>query len=259
MIDTHTHIYGEEFDEDREDVLERAKAAGITKLLFPNIDKTSVDRMMALCKQYPDFCYPMMGLHPTSLTENYEADLSEIKEFFDLEKFIAVGEIGIDLYWDRSRLEEQKYVFTEQLKWSMEYDLPVLIHCRDAFKEVMECMDYVGRKSLRGIFHSFDGTEDILSECLEYENFFFGINGIITFKNSHLRDYIGRIPLERIVLETDAPYLAPVPYRGKRNEPSFIVKTAEKLAEIYECPLEHIDELTSRNAQTVFDGAELLE
>ncbi|GHS91864.1 TatD family hydrolase [Bacteroidia bacterium] len=252
MIDTHTHVYLEEFDEDWEVMIERAKKAGITKLLLPNVDSDTVVRLHESCDRHPDYCFPMMGLHPTSVTSSRKNDLMEIRSWFDKRKYIAVGEIGIDLYWDKTYIKEQKQVFVEQLHWSMEMNLPVVIHTRDAFPEVFECLNSVGVHNLRGIFHSFGGSREELEKVLQCENFLIGINGVVTFKNSNFRDYLNIAPIERIVTETDAPYLAPVPFRGKRNEPAYISYVVEKLAEVYGLPIETVKKKTSENAHKLF-------
>lgn len=252
MIDTHTHIYLEEFDEDWEVMIERAKKSGITKLLLPNVDLGTIVRLHESCERRPGYCLPMMGLHPTSVTSSWENDLKKIRSWFDVRKYIAIGEIGIDLYWDKTYIKEQKQVFIEQLHWSMEMNLPVVIHTRDAFPEVFESLDSVGAHNLRGVFHSFGGSREELEKVLQYENFLIGINGVITFKNSSFRDYLNIAPIERIVTETDAPYLTPVPFRGKRNEPAYISYVVEKLAEVYDLPVETVEKKTSENAQKLF-------
>ena len=252
MIDTHTHIYLEHFDEDREMTIARAKEAGFTKLLLPNVDLETIDRMHDVCDQYQDYCFPMMGLHPTSVTPNWKEDLKIIRSWFDKRKYIAVGEIGIDLYWDKTYIEEQKLAFIEQLRWSIEMDLPVVIHTRDAFPEVFECLDIVGAHNLRGVFHSFGGNRGKLERALQYKNFMLGINGVITYKNAKLRDYINITPIERIITETDAPYLTPVPFRGERNEPAYIRYVVETLAEAYQLPIETVAKITAENAERMF-------
>lgn len=259
LIDTHTHIYQNDFDEDITEVIEKAKSGGVYKFLIPNVDVESIVPLNNLCDQYPGECFPMMGLHPTSINDSYPAELSEIKKQFELRKYIAVGEIGIDLYWDKTFLSEQKIVFEEQLRWSIDYNLPVVIHTRDAFPEVMECINRIGANNLRGIFHSFGGSIDELEAILLLDNFLIGINGVVTFKNSKLKDYLAIASVERIVLETDAPYLAPVPYRGKRNEPAYLLEVAKKLAEIYQIPIDKIAEITTRNALKLFFGCEYQE
>lgn len=252
LIDTHTHIFVEEFDTDIAEVIQRAGDAGVQKFCLPNIDKESIGRLHTLSDKYPLLCYPMMGLHPTSVGSNYQEDLTEIKSWFGKRKYIAVGEIGLDLYWDKTYLKEQIEAFEEQLRWSIEFGLPVAIHTREAFPYVFESLYRVGVDKLKGVFHSFGGSEEELKEIISCRNFMVGINGVVTYKKSDFRDYLPLIPMERVLLETDAPYLSPVPYRGKRNEPAYIVNVAEKLAEVYGLPYETIVEKTTRNAEVLF-------
>jgi len=254
LIDTHTHIYQDDFYEDISEVVKNAESKGIFKLLLPNVDIESIDLVNNLCERYLGICYPMMGLHPTSVNASYSGDLGKIKQQFQSKKYIAVGEIGIDLYWDKTFLKEQKIAFEAQLQWSIDYNLPVVIHNRDAFDEVMESIEKVGKNRLRGVFHSFGGNQPELMTILSLDNFMIGINGIVTFKNSKLKDYLTTAPLSRIVLETDAPYLAPVPYRGKRNEPAYLNEIANKIAEIYQTSPENIAEITTQNAINLFFG-----
>jgi len=252
LIDTHTHIFLEEFDSDLPDVILRAEAAGVMRFCLPNIDLTSIDRLHDLADRYPEKCYPMMGLHPTSVNGNYRQDLEEIRKWFEKRKYIAVGEIGLDLYWDKTFLKEQIQAFETQLQWSIEMDLPVAIHTRDAFPYVFESLHKVGVDRLRGVFHSFGGTREELAEILRCENFMIGINGVVTFKNAHFREYLTMSPIERILPETDAPYLSPVPYRGKRNEPAYLFQTVLKLAEIYNLPFAAIVRKTTENTNRLF-------
>ncbi len=252
LIDTHSHIYQEDFDADLSQVITNARNAGVSRILMPNIDLESVERMHVLSERYPEYCLPMMGLHPTSVTANHQTDLTIIKNYFSERKYIAVGEIGIDLYWDKTYLKEQIETFEEQLRWSIELDLPVVIHNRDAFSYVIESIKKVGAHQLRGIFHSFGGTQEELEEILGLEDFLIGVNGVVTFKNSKAGDTIRSCPLDKIVVETDAPYLAPVPYRGKRNEPAYILKTAEKLAELFQINISQICDITTTNADKMF-------
>ncbi len=259
LIDTHTHIYQNDFNEDIVEVIERAQSKGIYKFFLPNVDVESIPLLHNLCDRYPDICFPMMGLHPTSVKELYSVDLIKIKNQFRLKKYIAVGEIGIDLYWDKTFLKEQKIAFEEQLRWSIDFNLPVVIHTRDAFQEVIESIERVGANQLRGVFHSFGGSREELEKVLLLDNFMIGINGVVTYKNSTLKNYLAIFPLERIVLETDAPYLAPVPYRGKRNEPVYLIKIAEKLSEIYQVSIEDVAKITTQNALNLFFSGEFHE
>ena len=252
LIDTHNHLYLEEFDPEQEQLITVAKESGIEKLLLPNVDTTTIDRMHELCDRHPDFAYPMMGLHPTSVDSQYAEQLKETESWLGKRSYCGIGEIGIDLYWDKSYLKEQKKVFEEQLLWSIDLRLPVAIHTREAFPEVFDILYKVGPEKLTGVFHSFTGSAAELEEIKKLTNFKIGINGVITFKNSKLSEVIQQTDLQQIVLETDAPYLAPVPYRGKRNEPVYIWKTAEKIAQVYGLPLETVVETTRKNALHLF-------
>ncbi|MDR2691914.1 MAG: TatD family hydrolase [Dysgonamonadaceae bacterium] len=252
FVDTHTHIFLEEFDSDIREVIRNATATGVTLFCLPNIDLASVDRLHTLSNQYPGQCYPMMGLHPTSVNRNFQKELATVESLFGKRKYIAVGEIGIDLYWDKTFLKEQVEAFEMQLGWSIERDLPVAIHTRKAFPEVFESIRKVGADKLRGVFHSFGGSCEELEEIARLQNFMIGINGIITYKNAAFRDYLALFPIERILLETDAPYLTPVPHRGKRNEPAYLPHIAGKLAEVYGLPLETVAEKTTGNARRLF-------
>lgn len=253
LIDTHTHLYAEEFDEDRDRLISDAKDAGIKTLLLPNIDRGSVDRVHLLCEQYPEVCFPMMGLHPTSVGSDYAAELSALKKYLSTKKYCAIGEIGIDLYWDKTFVEEQKIVFEEQLYWSIEYSLPVSIHTRNAFPEVLELLHKVGADKLKGVFHSFSGTCEDLKEIRLLKNFKLGINGVVTYKNSSLPDTLKHgAGIKDIVVETDAPYLPPVPYRGKRNEPAYMLQTVAKIAEIFELSIEEAASQIEENSKEIF-------
>lgn len=252
LIDTHNHLYLEEFDPEQEELVNVAKESGIDTLLLPNVDLETIERMHNLCDRFPDFAYPMMGLHPTSVDSNYASTLKEIESYLPQRDYCGIGEIGIDLYWDKTYLKEQKIVFEEQLRWSIDMNLPVAIHTRDAFPEVFDSIYKVGPDNLRGVFHSFTGTEDELAEIKKISQFRIGINGVITFKNSKLSEIIKQTDIYNIVLETDAPYLAPVPYRGRRNEPVYIWKTAEKIAETYDLTCDEVIQITRKNALELF-------
>lgn len=252
IIDTHSHIYSEEFDNDIEEVILRAKQVGVETILLPNVDVDSIVRLHSIADRYTDYCIPMMGLHPTSIGEDWLFQLEIIKQQFSKRSYIAIGEIGLDLYWDRTYEKEQRQAFEEQLRWSIEYDLPVAIHSRDAILECVECIKNVGSEKLRGVFHSFGGSENELTEILGLENFLLGINGVVTFKNSTLSAVLKQTDLSKIIVETDSPYLAPVPYRGRRNESSYTIKVAEKLAEIFGLSLNEVGEITTENAIKLF-------
>lgn len=252
LIDTHTHLFVEEFDSDWQEAIKRAHAAGVEKLLMPNIDGTTVERMLQVCATDSN-CYPMIGLHPTSVDENWEVRLQHIREWLEKEtSFVAIGEVGMDLYWDTTYCEAQKEVFRTQIEWALEYQLPLVIHCRNAYDEMLEVMEPYKCQDLKGIFHSFTGTLDEALRLLEYEGFMLGINGVLTFKKSTLPEVLKHIPLERLVLETDSPYLAPVPFRGKRNESAYLTRIAEVLSGIYSVKIEEIEEKTAKNALKVF-------
>lgn len=252
IIDTHSHIFDEAFTNDIEDIILRAKQAQVTHILLPNIDIESIESVNALAKKHPGYCLPMMGLHPTSVTKDWAKDLSVIKEQFSAHKYCAVGEIGIDLYWDTSLAEEQKLAFEEQLRWSIEYNLPVSIHSRNAIMESVECIQRVGADKLSGSFHSFSGNSEELKSVLELKNFMIGINGTATYKNSTLPTVLQDADLSRIIVETDAPYLPPVPYRGKRNEPSYTTYIIDKLCDIFKVSKGEVENITSDNAKRLF-------
>lgn len=252
IIDTHCHLYTEEFDQDQETLIQTAKQIGIEKLLLPNVDVTSIDRMHKLADLHPEFTCPMMGLHPTSVTSGFSNELNIIESWLAKRNYCAIGEIGIDLYWDKTYLKEQKEVFEEQLRWSLDLDLPVAIHTRDAFPEVFDSIHKVGPEKLKGVFHSFTGTPEDLAEIKHLPDFMVGINGVITFKNAKLSETLQAFTIDRIVLETDAPYLSPVPYRGRRNEPAFIWKTAEKVAHTFDLSTDETVKLTRQNALKIF-------
>lgn len=253
-IDTHSHIYLEEFDDDLPAVIERARAAGISHILLPNIDSTTIDRMLRVCAKYRHYCYPMIGVHPTSIDGNYEKELAIVEQQLkESDHYIAIGEVGLDLYWDKTYVKEQIDAFDRQIQMALEYKLPLVIHSRDAFEQIYKTMlPYKSESGLKGIFHSFTGTMEEAGKLMEFEGFMLGINGVVTFKNSALPKTLMHIPIKRIVLETDAPYLTPAPNRGKRNESANLKFTLMKIAEIYErSPLE-IADLTTANASKVF-------
>lgn len=254
LIDTHAHLYVDKYDDDLAQVVLRAKQAQVEKVILPNIDVSTIDSLKRLMLAYPAFFLPMMGLHPTSVNSSFKGELDTIyKELHSNNDYVAIGEIGIDLYWDKTYIKEQVEAFERQLRWSIEKDLPVSIHSRNSYKEVVECVDRVGGEKLRGVFHSFSGDAKDLRELLAFENFYIGINGIVTFKNSNLSDVLKECPLERIVLETDSPYLSPVPYRGKRNEPMYLKHINQKISDIYGIGYSEIEEITKTNAMHLFD------
>ena len=255
FIDTHTHLYTEEFDTDRDEVVARAVAAGARHLLLPNIDANSVGPMLALCDAYPDLCRPMMGLHPTELPPDPAPLLEQMERMLSLpgHPFVAVGEVGIDLYWDASRKAEQMEVFRRQVEWSLRFDLPLVIHTRSAHAELLEVLTPFKADLKRGIFHCFGGSAQEAAELLAFEGFALGIGGVVTFKKSTLPAVLETtVPLDRIVLETDAPYLAPTPYRGQRNEPAHPPLIIHRLAEIYQTTPDHIAQVTTQTAERIF-------
>ena len=255
LIDTHTHLFAEEFDCDRELAIIRAGEAGVTRLFMPNIDDTSVEAMLALCNSH-DACYPMIGFHPNSVDKNWKTRLAVVEKWLRSEQtFYGIGEVGMDLYWDKTFRKEQMEVFDIQVKWALEFDLPLIIHCREAYPELLEVLGPYRNTSLTGIFHSFTGTEEDAVKLMEYSGFMLGVNGVVTFKKSILPEVLKSVTLNRLVLETDSPYLAPVPYRGKRNESAYLVKIAEKLCEVYDVPMAEIGRITSENALKVFKNA----
>ncbi len=231
FIDTHAHLYAPEFDADRAQILQRALEAGVEIMLLPNIDEESVKPMHQICAAYPQQCYPMMGLHPSSVKENYEAVLAHFKSLLDQNPYIAVGEIGIDLYWDQSFVEQQKLAFKEQLRWAEQKQLPVVIHSREAHEVIIQCIDELNISTLRGVFHCFTGSLQEAHQIIE-RGFKLGIGGGLTFKNSKLPEVISQLDVAHLLLETDAPYLSPTPYRGQRNESAYLPLVAQRMAEI---------------------------
>lgn len=253
LIDTHSHLFLEEFSEDLPQVMERARKAGVSHIFMPNIDSMTIEPMLSVCADYPDLCYPMIGLHPTSVNETYERELAIVRERLSApNNFVAIGEIGLDLYWDKTFLNEQLFVLEKQIEWALEYNFPIVIHFREAFDYIYKVMKTYKNTPLTGIFHSFTGTPDEAAKLLEFEGFMLGINGVVTFKKSTLPDTLRTVPLERIVLETDSPYLTPVPNRGKRNESANVRDTFLKIAEIYQMNPEYVAQVTTENALKVF-------
>lgn len=251
FTDTHTHLYSESFDEDQDTMIQRAIAAGVDRFFIPAIDATYTERMYRLEKNYPDKVFLMMGLHPTHVKENYEEELAHVESQFAARDFYAVGEIGIDLYWDKSTLAPQQDAFRRQIQLAKKYKKPIVIHCRDAFDEVFEVLESEKGDDLYGIFHCFTGSREQALQAIGY-NMKLGIGGVVTFKNGKIDQFIAQIALEHIVLETDAPYLSPVPYRGKRNESSYLTLVAQKLATLYQKPVDEIARITSKNADDIF-------
>ena len=249
--DTHTHLYLEEFDADRRQVVENAMAAGVTKLFLPNIDSSSVHPMLALCDEFPQHCFPMIGLHPTSVKENYMDELAAIECWLSDRKFSGIGECGIDLYWDKTFAIEQEFVFRHHIDLARAHNLPLIVHIRESFNEVVRILKEVNKSDLRGIFHCFSGSVEQARQAIGL-GFSLGLGGVITFKNNKMQETLKQIELKHLVLETDAPFLSPMPYRGKRNEPAYIPLIAQKVADIKGISLEEVAEATTQNAMAIF-------
>ena len=251
ITDTHTHLYSDQFDSDRKTMIQRAKNAGVSRFFIPAIDSSYTENMLSLEKENPNDVFLMMGLHPTSVKENYIEELNLVKEWLEKRDFCAIGEIGMDLYWDKSFLTQQQEAFRTQIKWAKEKKLPINIHCRDAFDEIFEILEAEKSDDLRGIFHCFTGTLEQAKQAISY-NMKLGIGGVATFKNGKIDKFLNEIDLKHIVLETDSPYLAPTPYRGKRNESAFITNVVDKLVDIYNLSFQEIAEITTQNSKDVF-------
>jgi TatD DNase family protein len=252
LIDTHTHLYSSQFDQDREEVIQQSINNGVDKFLLPNIDKSSIQGMLSLQQKFPLNCYAMMGLHPCSVDQNWEKELEEINTLLRQERIVAIGEIGIDLYWDKTYVAQQKEAFTRQISWAKEMNLPIVIHARDSFSEIYSVLDQVNDERLKGVFHCFTGSAEDVSKIQSYGGFKFGIGGVLTFKKSGLDEVVKNIPIEEILLETDAPYLAPTPHRGKRNESTYLPLIASKLSDIFEISEQEVARITSQNAMELF-------
>ncbi len=251
LTDTHTHLYSDAFNEDKSEIMQRAFDAGVHRMFIPAIDSETTQAMYNLEKEYPDNVFLMMGLHPTSVKEDYEKELLHVKEQFLKRSFYAVGEIGIDLYWDKSTLEIQKKAFKIQIQLAKKYQLPIVIHCRDAFDEVFEVLETEKGNDLFGIFHCFTGTEAQAKQAISY-NMKLGIGGVVTFKNGKIDKFLNKFELKNIVLETDSPYLSPTPYRGKRNESSYLQLICKKVAEVYNVSEEEVARITTENSKEIF-------
>jgi TatD DNase family protein len=251
LTDTHTHLYSEEFKEDRTTMIQRALDAGVSRLFLPNIDCNSIQPMLDLVWQFPENCFPMMGLHPCLVDIHYEAQLFQIQKWLKKRKFYAIGEIGLDYYWSLDFKEQQIIAFKKQLQWAIQFDMPVVIHARNSTDDIIAIIKDMQHPKLRGIFHCFSGNEEQAKQIIAL-GFYLGIGGVLTFKNSGLDKAIENISLQHMVLETDSPYLAPVPYRGKRNESAYIVDIAKKLAELNQLSIEEVAEVTTQNSKTIF-------
>lgn len=251
IIDTHIHLYSEEFDADREQLITKAIKNNIKKFYLPNIDSESIERMHDLETKHPEHCFAMMGLHPCSVKENVEEELLLVEQWLAKRKYAAIGEIGIDLYWDKTFISQQIDAFKKQIQWALDYNYGIIIHCRDAFDEVYAALSSF-QKLPKAIFHCFSGNVEQANKIIELGNFKLGIGGVVTFKNSGLDKVVSAVALDHLVLETDAPYLAPLPYRGKRNEPAFILEVAKKIAEIKNISMYEVEEVTEKNANFIF-------
>jgi TatD DNase family protein len=252
LIDTHTHLYLDAFNDDRDDLIARALEAGVTRMLLPNIDMESIPGMHALCDAFPENCFPMMGLHPCDVKENFRDVLAEMEALFEKRKYVAVGETGIDLYWDKTTLSNQIESFEIQVQWAKQHDLPLVIHARDSFDEIFEVLDRMNDDSLRGVFHCFTGNLQQARKIMDYGGFMMGLGGVLTYEKSGLAEVVRDIPIESIILETDSPFLTPKPYRGKRNESAYVKFVAEKLAEVKKCSLQEVGSITTANAEAIF-------
>ena len=251
FTDTHTHLYLEEFDQDRREVMEKASGAGVKYMMLPNIDSTSISTMLALADEFPGNCFPMMGLHPTSVKENFRDELAIVEEQLQERKFYGIGECGIDLYWDKTFAKEQEYVFRHHIELALSYNLPLIVHIRESFNEVIRILRDVNKPDLRGIFHCFSGSPEQAKQATGL-GFSLGLGGVITFKNNRMQETLKHVDMKHLVLETDAPFLAPMPYRGKRNDPSYIPLIAEKVAEIKGISVEEVARATTENARKLF-------
>lgn len=251
LIDSHCHLYLEEFNTDRADVMQRALELGVKKFYLPGIDSEVIESMLAMEEQYPNICFPMMGLHPCSVKENYKLELSIVESWLQKRKFVAIGEIGLDFYWDKTFEAQQYEAFEQQMQWALDYHLPIVIHSREATQATINCVKPFAAKGLKGIFHCFTGSYESAKEIIGM-NFLLGIGGVITYKNAGLAEVVKKIDLQHIVLETDAPYLTPVPFRGRRNESSYLKYVAERIALEKNISVEEVATITTANAEQIF-------
>lgn len=253
FTDTHTHLDGEEFKADLPDVISRAKEQGVGRVFIPAIDLKSVDTVLDVCRQFPGYAFPMIGLHPEEVKADWEMQLDAMKSRFNEAPFIAIGEVGLDFYWDRTFEREQLLAFEAQVEWAVEVQLPLMIHCRKAQNELIHILKKYESRLSGGVFHCFTGNQKEAEQLLQFKRFALGIGGVLTFKSSHLReDLPASVPLERIVLETDSPYMAPVPHRGERNESAFVYLVLEKLAEVYGVSADKVAQVTEENVRRIF-------
>ena len=253
FIDTHSHLYSEQFKNDRTIAINEAIALGVDTILLPNISSKYTNNLLQLCNQFPENCFPMIGLHPCDVSEeNFDSEMQHVEIELATNKYIAVGEIGLDLYWDKTKIEVQKRAFIHQIKLAKKYQIPIAIHVREAFDEAIEIVESLNDNTLRGVFHCFTGSIVEAKRVIDLKDFYLGIGGVVTFKNSGLDQTIKEISLKNLILETDSPYLAPVPFRGKRNESKYLTKIAEKIAEIKNMTIKEIAEITTANAKKLF-------
>lgn len=258
-IDTHSHLYLDDFKEDREEVMIRAERNEVKQILLPNIDSSSYQNMVDLMMAYPEVAYGMLGLHPSSVKEDWVEQLAFLEERMNQENWVAIGEIGMDLYWDKTFIEEQKNAFRIQIEWAKNLTLPIVIHAREAFHEIFEILDAVCDERLTGVFHCFTGGLNEVEKIKTYPNFYYGIGGVATYKKAAMEEVIAAIPKNRLILETDSPYLPPVPFRGKRNESSYLVHTGEKVAEVWGIKMSELADLTTNNAKELFKKLDLTQ
>jgi len=252
-IDTHTHIYLKDFEEDRKEVITECVDLSVSKLFLPNIDSSTIEDLINVCDTYPEICHPMIGLHPCSVKKNFQEELINIYPYINSVQPIAIGEIGIDLYWDKTTLKEQIKAFEKQINWAKEFSLPIVIHARDSYREIFDVLDEMNDENLYGIFHCFSSDLKDANHILSYGGFKLGIGGVVTFKNAGLDKTLENISLDNLVLETDSPYLTPAPFRGKRNKSSYIPLIAKKLSEIYNIDITEIAKITTKNAKEIFN------
>ncbi len=254
FIDTHTHLFSKEFDDDISEVIENAIDNGVCKMLLPNIDSSTTKKMLKLSQQFPQNCFPMIGIHPCSVKKNsIEKEIQHVEYMLEKNNFVAIGEIGIDLYWEKSTLDIQKLAFETQIKLAKKYQLPIVIHVRNSFGEAIEIVEKLNDEKLTGVFHCFSGSLNQAQRIIDLNNFYLGIGGVVTFKNGGIDKIIDQINIDNIILETDSPYLAPKPFRGKRNESKYILNIAQKLSEIYKIDIEEIANVTTYNANKLFN------
>jgi TatD DNase family protein len=251
LIDTHCHLYASEFDADRTLMIERALHIGIQEFYLPGIDSEAIDGMLNLEKQYPNICFPMMGLHPCYVKDNYLQELNIVENWLKQRKFVAIGEIGLDFYWDKTFATQQQEAFEQQMQWALDYRLPIVIHTREAMQATIDAVKPFAKKGLKGIFHCFSGSYESAKEIIGMD-FLLGIGGVVTYKNAGLSEVVGKLDLKHLVLETDAPYLSPVPFRGKRNESSYLEFVLKKIAEVKQITIEEVATITTQNAKELF-------